>query len=224
MSPSLSLQTLRNWGQRAGFSLSDETLRHLSCYLELLMQWNRVMNLVGTRTAEETFATLVVDSLYLADFLSGEWTEKTRLNDSPECWDLGSGAGLPGLPLRMIWQKGTYWMVEAREKRALFLSTVLARNPLPGTHVFRGRAEAFMAGPPERSADLVISRAFMPWPSVLQLVHSALNPQGVVILLLREDVRHDPLWNQTSENWALLATSVYEVGTVHRYLCALQTS
>ena len=118
------------------------------------------MNLVGTRTAEDTFFTLVVDSLHLGRFLR----EDVEYSAAPCCWDLGSGAGLPGLPLRMIWQEGDYWLVEAREKRALFLSTVLAKYPLPGTHVFRGRAEAFMAGPPARTADLIVSRAFMPWP------------------------------------------------------------
>lgn len=222
MSQSVSLNDLQRWSRRAGFTLSEETLRPLAAYLELLMQWNRVMNLVGTRTAEETFTTLVIDSLHLATFLDGDWTTATHLQDMPDCWDLGSGAGLPGLPLRMLWQKGTYWMVEAREKRALFLSTVLARTPLPRTNVFRGRVEAFMAGPPQRTADLVVSRAFMPWPAVLDMVRSSLNPGGVVILLLREDVRQDPLWPQQTKIWNLLATTSYEAGSVRRFLCALQ--
>lgn len=222
MSQSVPLHELERWSRRAGFEPGLETLRPLAAYLELLMQWNRVMNLVGTRTAEETFSTLVVDSLHLAAFLEEDWTASTSLQDAPDCWDLGSGAGLPGLPLRMVWQKGSYWMVEAREKRALFLSTVLARTPLPGTHVFRGRAEAFMAGPPKRTADLVVSRAFMPWPEVLELVHDSMNPGGVVILLLREDVRQDPGWQEASKTWSLLACRSYEVGPVRRFLLALQ--
>ncbi len=221
MSQSVSSGDLQLWSRRAGFDLPEATLRPLAAYLDLLMQWNRVMNLVGTRTAEETFATLVVDSLHLASFLEQDWTAGTPLNHAPDCWDLGAGAGLPGLPLRMLWQKGSYWMVEAREKRALFLSTVLARTPLPGTHVFRGRAEAFMAGPPRRTADLVVSRAFMPWPDVLELVRSSLNPGGVVILLLREDVQQDPFWAQASAGWSSLAVTGYEVGKVRRFLCAL---
>ena len=159
-SSSVSPYDLQDWAKRAGFELTEETLPPLAGYLGLLIQWNRVMNLVGTRTAEDTFFTLVVDSLHLGLFLR----EDVEYSTAPCCWDLGSGAGLPGLPLRMIWQEGDYWMVEAREKRALFLSTVLAKYPLPGTHVFRGRAEAFMAGPPARTADLIVSRAFMPWP------------------------------------------------------------
>ena len=173
-SSSVSPYDLQDWAKRAGFELTEETLPPLAGYLGLLIQWNRVMNLVGTRTAEDTFFTLVVDSLHLGRFLR----EDVEYSAAPCCWDLGSGAGLPGLPLRMIWQEGDYWMVEAREKRALFLSTVLAKYPLPGTHVFRGRAEAFMAGPPARTADLIVSRAFMPWPGVLELVKGNLNPNG----------------------------------------------
>lgn len=121
-SSSVSPYDLQDWAKRAGFELTEETLPPLAGYLGLLMQWNRVMNLVGTRTAEDTFFTLVVDSLHLGRFLR----EDVEYGAVPCCWDLGSGAGLPGLPLRMIWQEGDYWMVEAREKRALFLSTVLA--------------------------------------------------------------------------------------------------
>ena len=179
-SSSVSPYDLQDWAKRAGFELTEETLPPLAGYLGLLIQWNRVMNLVGTRTAEDTFFTLVVDSLHLGRFLR----EDVEYSAAPCCWDLGSGAGLPGLPLRMIWQEGDYWLVEAREKRALFLSTVLAKYPLPGTHVFRGRAEAFMAGPPARTADLIVSRAFMPWPGVLELVKGNLNPNGVLVLLL----------------------------------------
>ena len=121
-SSSVSPYDLQDWAKRAGFELTEETLPPLAGYLGLLIQWNRVMNLVGTRTAEDTFFTLVVDSLHLGRFLR----EDVEYSTAPCCWDLGSGAGLPGLPLRMIWQEGDYWMVEAREKRALFLSTVLA--------------------------------------------------------------------------------------------------
>lgn len=133
-SSSVSPYDLQDWAKRAGFELTEETLPPLAGYLGLLIQWNRVMNLVGTRAAEDTFFTLVVDSLHLGRFLR----EDVEYSAAPCCWDLGSGAGLPGLPLRMIWQEGDYWMVEAREKRALFLSTVLAKYPLPGNPCLPG--------------------------------------------------------------------------------------
>ena len=215
-SSSVSPYDLHDWGKRAGFELAEDTLHPLADYLTLLMQWNKVMNLVGTRTAEETFSTLVVDSLHLGRFLREHLTLA-----SPCCWDLGSGAGLPGLPLRMIWQDGEYWMVEAREKRALFLSTVLAKHPLPRTHVFRGRAEAFMAGPPARTADLVVSRAFMPWPKVLELVREALTPAGTVVLLIREPLETALDWEQAALDWNITAQQSYTAARTQRFLFAL---
>lgn len=216
-SSSVSPYDLQDWAKRAGFELTEETLPPLAGYLGLLIQWNRVMNLVGTRTAEDTFFTLVVDRLHLGRFLR----EDVEYSAAPCCWDLGSGAGLPGLPLRMIWQEGDYWLVEAREKRALFLSTVLAKYPLPGTHVFRGRAEAFMAGPPARTADLIVSRAFMPWPGVLELVKGNLNPNGVVVLLLRERLQESPDWEQAAQNWRIAGQYTYTASRTQRYLYAL---
>ena len=93
-SSSVSPYDLQDWAKRAGFELTEETLPPLAGYLGLLIQWNRVMNLVGTRTAEDTFFTLVVDSLHLGRFLR----EDVEYSAAPCCWDLGSGAGLPGLP------------------------------------------------------------------------------------------------------------------------------
>lgn len=163
-----------------------EALPVLGGYLELLMQWNRVMNLVGTRTWKDTLHTLVADSFYLADFLDG-----LALPPLPEMWDLGAGAGLPALPLRMVWHKGRCTLVEAREKRAMFLSTVLARHPLPQTFVFRGRVEDFLACA-TAPADVVTSRAFLPWPQVLTLVGRHLAPGGRIICLALVPPPHDP--------------------------------
>ncbi len=218
MTPSVSPRDVADWGNRAGFTLPESALVPLAAYLDLLMQWNKVMNLVGTRSAEETFFTLVVDSLHLARFL----TEKVALAAAPSCWDLGSGAGLPGLPLRMLWTEGEYWLVESREKRALFLSTAPARHPLSGTRVYRGRAESFMAGPPSRQADLVVSRAFMPWPDVLRLVRANLKPEGTVILLLREELPTLPEWGQAAAHWEITSSQSYAVGGKQRSFWALR--
>jgi 16S rRNA (guanine527-N7)-methyltransferase len=157
-------------------AVPDNFYQNLLQYLTMLMQWNARMNLVGATCWQEAVVNLCADSWHLADFLT-----TLPLPPAPQCWDLGAGAGLPGLPLRLVWQPGTYTLVEAREKRALFLQNVLARCPLPGVGVFRGRAEAFMAKSPK--ADLVVSRAFLPWQKVLALVTPFMAPGGFVVFL-----------------------------------------
>lgn len=190
-----------------GFELQDQSLRGLDVYLELLLKWNKAMNLVGHAGREEILEDLILDSFHLAAFLEG-----LPLPEGPECWDFGAGAGLPGVPLRLLWQPGNYWMVEAREKRALFLQNVLAACSLPGTKVWRGRVEKFMET--ARPADLLISRAFMPWPQLLELVRGKLAPQGLVVCLTLEEAPA-ALPESLAGHWRLLRAQRYSPSALH---------
>ena len=207
-SPSL----VRTLCEKAGFSLTAEQAAELAGYLDLLMRWNRKMNRVGARHWRDALDELILDSFHLNAFL-----RKNILPDlppEPVTWDLGSGAGLPGIPLRMVWNDGSYWMVESRDKRTIFLSTVLARHPLKDTHVFRGRAEQFMEG---KKADLIVSRAFMPWKDMLSFVSGHLTENGRVVFLTREELRPDD-----DLPWTLTAVAPYLAGNTTRYFCAFR--
>lgn len=196
--------------EAAGFSLDVEALSALTVYLSLLCKWNRVMNLVGPAAWEDILARLVTDSFHLAPFLSS-----LDLPDQPRCWDLGSGAGLPGLPLRMLWKKGSYTLIEAREKRALFLRTVLASRPLDGVTVFHGRAERFM--PARAPAHLIVSRAFMPWDKLLDLVWPYTAAGGHCVFLALT-----PLPPSLPGGWTAAAEKRYTVADDIRYFWALR--
>lgn len=202
-----------------GFSVSERQAQQLAEYLELLMKWNRVMNLIGVHSWEKCLESLISDSLHLARYLesqtgaaqcclAGSW------GDDAQIWDLGAGAGLPGIPLRMFWQQGEYWLVEAREKRALFLSTVLARLVLPRTHAFHGRAEAFMSG---RKAHFVLSRAFMPWRGVLELLTGKLHSGAHVLFMTREPFEETLM----PQGWKLEDIHAYCAGRDPRYFCSV---
>lgn len=170
-------EALAGCARQAGLTIPEQALQPLGLYLTELLRWNSVMNLVGARDWREALANLAGDSFHLAAFLA-----ELPLPAAPLHWDLGSGAGLPGIPLRMVWERGDYWLVEAREKRALFLSRMLCSLRLPRTHVYRGRVEQFFGTQP-RGADCVISRAFMPPEALLPLLAPHLAPHGLVILL-----------------------------------------
>lgn len=172
--------------RRAGFVLASEEAAGLSHYLTLLLKWNRAMNLVGRADWPGVFRDLAADSLHLSAFLAG-----LGLPEAPLTLDLGAGAGLPGIPLRVVWRAGDYVLVELREKRAIFLSQTIAALRLPRTRALHGRAEEALAALPglglgQRRADLVVSRAFMPWPKLLPLAASLLEPGGVLVVLANE--------------------------------------
>lgn len=79
---------------RFGFGISDVQAILLAEYLELLMKWNRVMNLVGTRSWEACLESLISDSLHLARYLECLF-QKTGGTVPAQIWDFGAGAGLP---------------------------------------------------------------------------------------------------------------------------------
>ncbi len=175
--------------RRAGFDLTKAQANLLSQYLTLLLKWNRAMNLVGRATWPEVFRDLTADSLHLAEFLAG-----LALPEHPLTLDLGAGAGLPGIPLRVLWGAGDYVLVELREKRAVFLRQAVAElqqaGALANVRVFHGRAEAVQVelarlGLKAR-ADLTVSRAFMPWPKLLPLAAELLAPGGRLVVLANE--------------------------------------
>ncbi|MCL1915138.1 MAG: class I SAM-dependent methyltransferase [Desulfovibrionaceae bacterium] len=177
-SPALARPALAACLEEAGFALEDRPLEQLHAYLGLLVRWNRKMNLVGPARWREILDKLILDSLHLARLLEGlPWPEDLQT------WDLGAGAGIPGLPLRMLWSHGEYHLVEAREKRALFLQAALAGLSLPGVRLSRLRAEEFMDQ--TRPAHLILSRAFLPWDKFLALVAGRTTPAGLALIMAR---------------------------------------
>lgn len=192
----------------------------LGRYVDLLCAWNEAINLTGGRDREDILARLVPDSFHLAAFLRGpELTAAADATgpDGPCVWDLGAGGGLPGIPLRMVWERGTYTLVEVRQKRALFLANALAALGLARTQVFRGPAERLFA---ERraGADWLLSRAFLPWPKLLAFCRPALRPGGVLLIFAAAPCGELPA------PWRPLAETSYTVGASRRWLWALQAA
>ncbi|MDD4702271.1 MAG: 16S rRNA (guanine(527)-N(7))-methyltransferase RsmG [Desulfovibrio sp.] len=193
-----------------GADVPQEAIEPLGVYLEMLCQWNKAMNLVGPHSWQDILGRLVADSFFLASFL-----DNLPMPDAPLTWDLGAGAGLPGIPLRMLWRKGAYYMVEVREKRALFLSNVLSQLGLPSTHVFRGPVEHFFQGQ-YYPADCIVSRAFMPWRQLLDLTLPRLRPEGSLVILALE-----PAPKKLPAPWRLAGQHRYVVAGSGRWFWAL---
>jgi 16S rRNA (guanine527-N7)-methyltransferase len=84
------------------------------------------------------------------------------------------------VPLRIVWSRGEHHLVEPREKRAIFLQRVAAELSLKGVFVHQLRVQDL---PPELAdADVVMAKAFMPWPRYVALARGWVRPGGVVIV------------------------------------------
>lgn len=167
--------------RKLGFDFSQSQLQGLMLYISTLLKWNRSINLVGYNNWLDILHYLVVDSFYLGRFL-----EKIVSQTDTCSLDLGAGAGLPGVPLRLVWNPGDYYLVESRVKRAAFLRQILHLMGLEKTYVLNKRAEDL----PQDilPADLILSRAFMPWNRLLPLAGSLLAPGGKLVILGSEDI------------------------------------
>ena len=195
-----------------GFALTETAASGLALYLTMLSQWNTSMNLTGMQTWQDMCRNLVMDSFHLANFL-----ESLSLPEHPLSWDLGAGAGLPGVPLRLAWQRGQYYMIEVRAKRALFISSVLARLRPRETHVFRGSVQDFFPGQPHR-ANLILSRAFMPWSELCELCASHLEDDGILLIMANDT---PPEGEDLPDAWQLQASHSYEAAGRTRWFWAL---
>jgi len=145
-----------------------------SRYFRLLLQWNRVQHLTSYRRPTD-----IAEKLFLDSLLFLRWVPPGRAR----VLDLGAGAGIPGLPLKIVNPEIRLTLVESRRRRASFLSAVVRELALEGVSVLAGRAEDLLeVDPGLRGAyDAVVTRAMGPLPSIIPLAMAFLTPGGRVI-------------------------------------------
>jgi 16S rRNA (guanine527-N7)-methyltransferase len=130
--------------------LSAEVQQRLLDYLALIRKWNKVYNLTAVREEEKMVSHHLLDSLAAAPHVS-----------APRIVDVGSGAGLPGIPLALALPHLRVTLLEASHKKATFLRQALIELGLTNADVVCERAEAWH---PQDAFDVVISRAFSGLP------------------------------------------------------------
>jgi 16S rRNA (guanine527-N7)-methyltransferase len=130
----------------AGLNLSEAVEQKLLDYLALIVKWNKVHNLTAVRDPDEMVTLHLLDSLAVLPFIKAE----TLL-------DVGSGAGLPGIPLAICLPNLKVTVIDSSQKKASFMRQVKAELGIENLEVLCGRVEAISA---EKQFDVVISRAF----------------------------------------------------------------
>jgi 16S rRNA (guanine527-N7)-methyltransferase len=131
-----ALETLAD-GARAilGRHLESGELESFARHLRLLQRWQRVHRLVGSIEPEWVVENLFLDSLLFLRVLPAEATSAA---------DIGSGAGFPGIPIRIVRPDMQLALIESRRRRASFLSETVRDLGLTGVRVLGGRAESFV--------------------------------------------------------------------------------
>jgi len=153
-----------------GLPLAAATQARMIAYLHLVQKWNKVHNLTAIRNAEQMVVLHLLDSLSLLPHV-GE--AKTIL-------DVGSGAGLPGLPLAIARPDLRVTVLDASQKKASFLRQAKAELALENVEVVCERAERWR---PEARYDLVLSRAFAELADFVGLARHLVAPGGAMLAM-----------------------------------------
>ncbi|HEV8440227.1 MAG TPA: 16S rRNA (guanine(527)-N(7))-methyltransferase RsmG [Methylomirabilota bacterium] len=154
-----------------GRPASAEERRLFGRYLDLLLQWNRVHRLTGLEAPSAIVRELFRDSLL---FL-------TRLPLGPlRLADIGAGAGIPGVPLRIVRPDISLTLIESKRKSVSFLESLKRELGMPDVRVLEGRAEELLRSDPELSGqfDVVVTRAVGPLRRLLPVARRYLRPGG----------------------------------------------
>ncbi len=119
--------------------------RQLLDYLALLIKWNKAYNLTAVRDADEMVSRHLLDSLSIVPPAGEHWL------------DVGSGGGMPGMPLAILFPAKSLTLLDSNGKKTRFLTQVKLELKLDNLQVVHSRVEAFQ---PEQPFDGIVSRAF----------------------------------------------------------------
>lgn len=157
----------------------------IRAYMDKLLKWNETISLTAVRDPDKILRFHFGESLFAEHLLP---RGVCRLAD------VGSGAGFPGLPLRMANPEMELTLIESNSKKCVFLQQVARDLQLSNVHVFRGRMEDYM-GPPN-SFDVITTRAVGGRAEIVEWSKMFLSANGRLLLWLVDDDAEDVMENK----------------------------
>ena len=130
---------------KINLNLSDESCAQLILFLELLLKWNKAYNLTAITDFDKMLTYHLIDSLSIANYLKGE-----------KIIDVGSGAGLPGIPLAVYFPQKQFVLLDSVGKKTRFISQAARELKLQNVTVVKSRAEEYQT---ETRFDTMTARA-----------------------------------------------------------------
>ncbi len=150
-------------------TVTESQIDLLIGYLELLIKWNKAYNLTSVRDSEEMVAKHLVDSLVVSPYLKGQ-----------HFIDVGTGPGLPGVPLAIVNPDKHFVLLDSLGKRIRFLNEVKRQLKLTNIEPVQARVEEWQ---PAQRLDGVMSRAFASLSDMINVTHHLLDDTGVFYAL-----------------------------------------
>lgn len=153
----------------ADYVLDNIRVGQLAQYAELLVHWNRHINLTAIDDEAQIITHHLLDSLSVLDALSGT-----------NILDMGTGGGLPGVPLAIACEHKSFTLLDARNKKIQFLNQVRAQLKLDNIHPLHQRAETYRPWP---LFDTVVVRAFAPLEKIFGMASPLCAKNGRILAM-----------------------------------------
>jgi len=150
-------------------SVTDEKIDQLLGFIKLIEKWNKAYNLTAIRDREEMARLHILDSLAIAPHIEGK-----------RVIDIGTGAGLPGIPLAICLPEIDFTLLDSNAKKTRFVQQVVLELKLKNVEVLHSRVENYH---PEKTYDAVLTRAFAGLSDIVRLTAHLLSKDGVLLAM-----------------------------------------
>lgn len=151
------MNKLVNICNKINIEISDDQINCFEKYYELLIEKNKVMNLTAITDKEDVIVKHFIDSIALIPYLLDKGI---NINNKLKIIDIGTGAGFPGLPLKIMMPDVKFTLLDSLNKRVSFLNEVIDELKLKEIEALHGRAEDYASDNKYREKyDICVSRA-----------------------------------------------------------------
>ncbi|MCF0229401.1 MAG: 16S rRNA (guanine(527)-N(7))-methyltransferase RsmG [Parasporobacterium sp.] len=161
--------------------------RQFNIFCDLLEEKNRVMNLTGVTDHDEAEIIHFIDSVEAAAVINELYGKDTNI----KVLDIGTGAGFPGIPLKIVMPHAEFVLADALNKRINFINEVISAANLENITAIQGRAEEIGQSGMRESFDICVSRAVADTSVLLEYVLPTVKKGGLCILYKSGDYRKE---------------------------------
>jgi 16S rRNA (guanine527-N7)-methyltransferase len=150
-------------------TLTEAQIEQLLAFIKLLAKWNKAYNLTAIRKLEDMVALHLLDSLAILPHIHGQ-----------RVIDIGTGAGLPGIPLAICLPDVQFTLLDSNAKKTRFVQQAILELKLPNASVYHSRVEDYQ---PEVGFDTVTTRAFASLSVIIDVTRHLLAENGIVLAM-----------------------------------------